>query len=67
LDINELWRGAIISIESRDGRKRVWVHVKNQRLPLVNWADLEGRLETVALNGNGIVLVEKEGPRSRNN
>jgi hypothetical protein len=67
LDIHQLWRQAIISIESRDGRKQVWVHVKNQRFPLVNWADLEERLETVALNGNGISLLEEEGPRSRNN
>jgi hypothetical protein len=67
LDIHQLWRGAIISIESRDGRKQVWVHVKNQRFPLVNWADLEERLETVALNGGGISTLEKEGPRTRNN
>ncbi len=67
MDIHQLWRGAILSIESRDGRKQVWVHVKNQRFPLVNWADLEERLETVALNAGGISLLEKEGPRSRNN
>ena len=67
MDIQQLWRGAIISIESRDGRKQVWVHVKNQRFPLVNWADLEESLETVAPNGDGISLLEKEGPRSRNN
>ena len=67
MDINELWRGAIISIESRDGRKQVWVHVKNQRFPLVNWADLEERFETVTLNRGGISTLEKEGPKSRNN
>jgi hypothetical protein len=33
----------------------------------VNWADLEERLGTAALNGNGISSLEKEGPRSSNN
>ncbi len=67
MDINQLWRGAIISIETHDGQKQVWVHMKDQRFPLVNWADLEGRFETFDRNGGGISVLEKEGPRSRNN
>ncbi|MDH7499082.1 MAG: hypothetical protein QHH30_01690 [candidate division NC10 bacterium] len=41
MNILNLFKGAVISIESRDGRKKVWLHIGNQRFPLVNRADLE--------------------------
>ena len=36
----DLYRGAILSIESRNGNKQVFLHLDRHRLPLVNWADL---------------------------
>jgi len=41
MNILDLFKGAVISIESREGRKKVWIHIGNQRFPLVNRADLE--------------------------
>jgi len=43
----------MISIESHGGwggRTRVWVHVRNQRFPLVNWTDLEEGMAMTDLN-----------------
>ena len=44
-----LHKTAIVSIESRGGRKQVWVHIGNQRIPLVNWVDLEEEVSTCML------------------
>jgi len=41
MNILDLFKGAVISIESRDGRKKVWLHIGNQRFPLANRTDLE--------------------------
>jgi hypothetical protein len=66
----ELHKTAILSIESRGGRKQVWVHIGNQRIPLANWADLEGEVSPCML-GPGLPrrgasrLPEEEGPSSQ--
>ena len=65
----ELHKTAILSIESRGGRKQVWVHIGNQRIPLANWADLEEEVSPCML-GPGLPrqgasrLPEEEGPSS---
>ena len=41
MNILDLYQGAILSIESHQGRKKVWIHIGNQRFPLTNQADLE--------------------------
>lgn len=35
MDILDLFKGAIISIESREGKRQIWVHIGKQRFPLV--------------------------------
>ena len=66
----ELHKTAILSIESRGGRKQVWVHIGNQRIPLANWADLEEEVSPCIL-GPGLPrhgasrLREEEGPSSQ--
>jgi hypothetical protein len=35
MDILDLFKGAIISVESRSGRKQIWIHIGNQHFPLV--------------------------------
>jgi hypothetical protein len=50
MNILNLYKGAIISIESREGRKKVWIHMGNQRYPLVNRADLEVEMAPEAPN-----------------
>jgi hypothetical protein len=48
----DLYPGAIVSLESREGRRQVWLHVGNQRHPLVNWPDLEQGMMNKAPNGD---------------
>lgn len=35
MDILDLFKGAIISVESRSGKKQIWIHIGNQHFPLV--------------------------------
>ena len=68
MNLDHLWRGAIISIESRDGRKQIWVHMRNQRFPLVNWGDLDEGMERAVPGWEGISLSLKgDSPTSHNN
>jgi len=41
MDLLNLLQDAIISIESRGGQRRVSIFLRNQWVPLANWADLE--------------------------
>jgi hypothetical protein len=65
----DLHKTAILSIESRGGRKQVSVHIGNQRMPLANWADLEEEVSPCIL-GPGCLrqgasrLPEEEDPSS---
>lgn len=66
----ELHKTAIFSVESRGGRKQVWIHMGNRRIPLVNWADLEEEMSTYFLgpewSGSGASCFPgEEGPSSQ--
>jgi hypothetical protein len=68
LKMHHLWSGAIISIESRGDRKQVWMHLNNQRVPLVNSADLQEGMEEAVVKWDGIYsFLRKEGQASHNN
>ena len=60
----------MISIESRGGwggGKRVWMHIENQRFPLVNWTDLEEGMARAVLNLDCFSSSRKESQGGRNN
>lgn len=42
MDILSLFKGATITIESKGGKRQVWVQAGRQRFPLLNWTDWEG-------------------------
>jgi len=71
MNIHDLWAGAIISIESPGGwggRKRVWIHINNQRFPLTNWADHGEGMAMAVLNLDRFPSFRaEESQSSRNN
>ena len=65
----ELYKTAILSIESRGGRRQVRVHIGNQSFPLANWTDLEEEMVTCILGPEcsrcGARRLSEEDPSSQ--
>jgi|GEM_PF-2889459 hypothetical protein len=41
MDLRHLFVTSILSVESRPGQLKIWIHTAKGRYPLVNWPDLE--------------------------
>ena len=58
----DLFQGAIISVENKQGQRRVWVHQGDRRFPLVNWEDLQEGIAQGVLNVSFEFAPCLEGP-----
>jgi hypothetical protein len=69
MDLLNLLKDAIISIESRGGQKRVFIYLRNQWVPLANWADLEEAITSGRPNWDcdTSIPLYRRGRRIQNN
>ena len=63
MDILDLFKGAVISVESRSGKKQIWIHIGNQHFPLVIRPASRKKLAGQARPGHSAQQTRSRGKR----